>query len=304
MGRTVNEWVPSGPLTEPVYDRADPQSGRALVDFHLRELGLGEVWMVRVGEDGLRYGRDVRPLGPGVCRTEVLTEAAWPDGAELCVLVSWAPDEPYRREYRTGRVPAGAEEHWRERIEVVARALRTRGYVVEPSRVVCSPRHDSAAELLVYRMPEGLPPRPTPRGQPLRRTSWRYPERSPIDLVRDALHDAGLPTDRQGARSPVGRIGIRLISQTVWPPEADRCTWVTWWPDDDFARDPDTGLLPAGAEEHWRECLGQLRQALTAAGLALRPGTEAHQHPDVRETADFLVYRVACAPSPTERTRS
>ncbi|MFI8103512.1 hypothetical protein [Streptomyces sp. NPDC086023] len=300
----MSEWTQE-PVTEPVYDRADPQSGRALVNFHLRELGIGESKLVRTGADGQRFCRHVLPQGLGVCRAHVLTEAAWPEGAELCVTVDWAPDAALRRDGWTGRVPAGADAHWRERIAATARALESLGYVVEPSRFRCSPRCHAGAELLVYRMPAGVPPRQEPTAWALsepvpphfQRLGW-YPDRSPQEIVRDALLEAGLGLFRREP-SPFGQVAVRDITQTVWPPEADRCTWLTWWPAAAFARAPGTGLAPAGAEERWRECLGRLQQALTGAGLVVRSRARPW-NPDTDETADVLVYRAASPFSTSE----
>ncbi|MEU0404097.1 hypothetical protein ABZ318_28490 [Streptomyces sp. NPDC006197] len=87
----MSDWTREGPATEPSYTRADPQGGRALVDFHLRELGLGESWLARVAADGQRFCRHVLPRGPEACRAYVLTEAAWPEDAELCVTMAWTP---------------------------------------------------------------------------------------------------------------------------------------------------------------------------------------------------------------------
>ncbi|MFC8269535.1 hypothetical protein ACFUIZ_28025 [Streptomyces cinereoruber] len=291
------EWTREGPVTEPVYNRADPQSGRALVNFRLRELGLGESWLVRADADGQRFCRHVVPQGLGVCRTYVLTEAAWPEGAELCVTVTWTPDAALRRDDRTGRVPAGAEDHWRT--AATAQALESLGYVVEPSRFRCSPRCHFPAELLVYRMPAAGPPRQLPvatawaLSEPVpphyRRNGW-YPDRSPQDVVREALHEAELGFFQRD-RSPFDRVGIRDITQTVWPPEADRCAWRTWWRVHTFARDPGTGLPPAGAEGHWHERLDRLHQALSGAGLVLRSRSRPWSPAD--DSADLLVYRAA-----------
>src|SRR5690606_34331494 len=71
---------------EPAYDPTVPQSARNLVDFHLRQLGLGEQY-VRTPSGLAR----VLPDGIGWCRAQTLTEAAWPLGADLCVLVDWFP---------------------------------------------------------------------------------------------------------------------------------------------------------------------------------------------------------------------
>ncbi|WNI31514.1 hypothetical protein OG322_22755 [Streptomyces sp. NBC_01260] len=278
-------------MTEPAYTLADPQSGRTLVNYHLRELGIGETQFVRIGDDGLRYGRSEKPADIGVCRAYVLTEAAWPQGAELCVIVDWSPDAALRRDAATGKVPAGAEDHWRERITATAQALESLGYVVEPSRFRCSPRFHFTAELLVYRMTSGVLPRRAPADsdwaltKPVpphyQRHGWTWQEQAPEDLVRDALGEAGLHPNRQDQRSPHGQVGVRRITQTVWPPEADRCALVTWWP-------------AVGAENHWTEIHEHLQRVLGQAGLVVR--SRARPWNPEEETAEFLVYRVASSP--------
>ncbi len=239
-----------------------------------------------------------------MCRAYVLTEAAWPQGAELCVTVTWTPDAALRRDGRTGRVPTGAEEHWRMRIAATAQALESLGYLVEPSRFRCSPRYYFTAELLVYRMPAGVPPRQRPAA-----TAGRCPRPFPalpaMGLVSRPLAAGRRPRRPARGRTrllpagpdPFGRIAVRDITQTVWPPEAALCVWLTWWPTTAFARDPGTGLAPDGAEEHWRECLDRLQQALTGAGLALRSRARPW-NPDTDETADVLVYRATSRSRP------
>ncbi|WP_217231455.1 hypothetical protein [Streptomyces anulatus] len=289
-------------MTEPVYDPADPQSGRALVNYHLVKLGIGESWVPGVSEHGMRTARHVVPPDVGVCRAYVLTEAAWPEGAELCVTVSWSPDAALRRDHHKRTLPVGAPEHWRERIAATARALESLGYVVEPSRW-SSPHYHPGAEFLVYRMPDGVPPRMTPAdtawalSEPVppnhRETFWRYSDRSPEDVVNPVLRKAGWRPWVEDPRSSLGWVGAHPITQMVWPPEADRCTWVTWRPADDFARSPKTGLLPDGAVDHWRECLDRLRKAVSDEGLRIR--TRARLWGPEDEAAEFLVYRL---PSP------
>ncbi|MFJ6101824.1 hypothetical protein ACIQHY_12585 [Streptomyces sp. NPDC092359] len=296
---TTSDWTRAGPVTEPACTPSDPQSGRLLVDYHLRELGIGETRLVGTGKHGRRTCRFVVPEGIGVCRAHVLTEAAWPDGAELCVLVSWSPTAALRRDHQTGAIPPGAVEHWRERIAATAQALRAVGFVVEPSHVRHSPVYHAAAELLVYRMPPGVPARRAPAAAD-RATApvppnflhhaWTYPDRSPEDIVAGVLHDAGLHTYCREPPLPSGRTAVRSITQTVWPPEADRCTWLTWSPDPAFVRDPDTGLLPDGAEEHWRGSLHRIREVLTASGLTLRTRPRPW-HPATDQEAHYLVHR-------------
>ncbi|MGW6202252.1 hypothetical protein ACWF9B_01155 [Streptomyces sp. NPDC055089] len=217
----MTEWTRDRPTSDPGYIPSDPQCGRALVGWDLCELGLGEELFVRV-ENRLRYGRSERLADIGVCRAYVLTEAAWPQGAELCVTVDWSPDASLRHDGDTGKVPAGAEEHRRERITATAHPLESLGSVVEPSRFVCSPHHYSSAELLVYQMPDGVPPTqaaadtdwvlPKPVPPHRQQHCWPYPEQSPEELVRNALYEAGFRTYQQDRRSPFGRIGVRRIT--------------------------------------------------------------------------------------------
>ncbi|MFF3096844.1 hypothetical protein [Streptomyces cyaneofuscatus] len=284
----------------PPYDPADPQSGRALVNYHLVQLGIGESWVRGVSEHGQRTARHIVPPDVGVCRAYVLTEAAWPEGAELCVTVNWWPDAGLKRDYQKRTLPAAAPEHWRERIAATARALESLGYTVEPSRW-SSPHYHPDAEFLVYRMPDGVPPREAPAdtawalSQPVpphyQETYWRWSDRSPEDVVNHVLRAAGWRSFAEDPQSPVGRVGVRPITQMVWPPEADRCAWVTWWPADTFARSTETGLLPAGAEDHWRECLDRLHKVLSEGGLLVRSRARPWGPED--EAAEFLVYRLA-----------
>ncbi|MFI8194018.1 hypothetical protein ACIF8T_35600 [Streptomyces sp. NPDC085946] len=287
-------------VKEPAYNPDDPQSGRALVDYHLRDLGLGEVWQAKNSGLGLRAATCATREGIGVCRAFVLTEAAWPKGADLCVTVEWWPDAALRRDCVRGTLPAGAEEHWRERIAATAQALESRGFVVEPSRVRCSPRFHPSAEFLVYRTAAGTPlmrvPADTACGLPepipphYRQQSW-YPEQSPCDLVRGALREAGLGDYGNTA----GEVVVRSITQTVWPPEADRCAWLIWRPAARFTRDPDTGVLPSGAEDHWRKSLARLHQALNTAGLKCRR-RDRPLSPATDDEVHFLVFRTRLLP--------
>ncbi|MFD5790488.1 hypothetical protein ACFWH1_28180 [Streptomyces sp. NPDC127037] len=216
MKEAEHQWTRARSAGAPVYDPADPQSGRALVDWHLCELGLGEEQFLRVGEDGMWYCRYVCPAEIGVCRAYVLTEAAWPLGAELCVTVEWSPDAAMRRD----------PVHWKMRIPATARALESLGYVVEPARVGNSFRFHPYAEFLVYRLPRGVPPRKAPAetdwalSEPvppnLLRRAWPWNEQSPENLVRDVLRKAGL--DSSECWSASARVVVFPITQTVGRP--------------------------------------------------------------------------------------
>jgi hypothetical protein len=276
-----------------------------VVDFHLRKLGLGEVQFTKKSRSGYRLASRVAPQGLGVCRAYVLTEAAWPEGADLCVLVDWSPDAALRRNPQEGTIPAGAEEHWRERITATARALESLGYIVEPSRFRRSPRYHPSAELLVYRMPEGEAPRrvlahsdwalPGPVPPNYQHPVWSYRDQSPCDIVDQALRKAGLAKYAEYGDSSAGMVTVRSITQTVWPPEADRCAWLTWQPATRFKPDPATGTLPDGAESHWRISLARLEQAMQDAGLDCRTRTRPWD-PSTDEEVPFLVYRTRPLP--------
>ncbi|MEU6405298.1 hypothetical protein [Streptomyces sp. NPDC046985] len=294
-----SEWRPADLVSEPAYHRDRPQSGRALLDFHLRRLGLGAKWVTRDFGRGCRVGRHVWPKGIGVCRAYALTEAAWPPGADLCATVDWSPDEAWRRDHQRGTVPPGAEEHWQERIAATAAALESCGYAVEPSRFKCSPHYVPRAEFLVYRMPAGSAPRPAPArwalGEPVPphyRQPERRPDENPPNVVESALHNAWT---RSSASRPAGQVVVRSITQTVWPPEADLCAWLRWRPAAAYVRDPGTGVLPAGAEQHWSTSLNRLEAALTDAGLTCR-SRERPWSPDTDDGVDLLVSRACTLP--------
>ncbi|MFD3848214.1 hypothetical protein ACFWVB_20280 [Streptomyces microflavus] len=291
---TIEAQPPAPARTPPVYDPADPQSGRAVVNYDLVQLGIGESWVHGVSAHGQRIARHVLPEGVGVCRAYVLTEAAWPEGAELCVTVDWSPDAAMRRDHRKRALPDGALEHWRERIVATARALESLGYTVEPSRWR-SPHCHPGAEFLVYRMPDGVPPREAPAERAwalsgpvpphYQQNFWPYPDRSPQDVVDHALRTAGWRSWEDDRESRYGRVAVRQITQMVWPPEADRCAWVTWR--------PSAVVLPDGAEDHWRQCLSRLRKAVSDGGLHIR--TRARTWGPEDGVAEFLVYRLPVA---------
>lgn len=274
---------------EPGYDPAVPQSARNLVDFHLRQLGLGEQY-VRTPSGLAR----VLPDGIGWCRAQTLTEAAWPLGADLCVLVDWFPDAALRRDPRTGHVPPGAEEHWRERLAMTADALESLGYVVERNGPQRSPRTHWAAELLVYRMSPGLapvrlPPEAWEGVEPIPphygRPSW-HPDPDPCSVVERALRKAGV----RAWSSSAGVCVVRSITQTVWPPDADICAWVCWSPAKEFRRSRENGTVPPGAQEHWAHQIERVKTALEQAGYEVRSRLRPW-NPRAEDYADFVVYR-------------
>ncbi|MEU6331532.1 hypothetical protein ABZ851_30275 [Streptomyces sp. NPDC047049] len=268
-----------GEEAEPTYNPADPQSAPKLVNFHLRQLGLGEQSV----DTGKGYVQRVLPDGLGWCRALALTEAAWPEGTELCVLVHWYPDAALRRNTNTGRVPPSAEEHWRDRLTATADALESLGYVVERNGPPRSPHTHWSAEFLVYRMAPGVAPLrlspeawagAEPNPPHYQRSGW-YPDPDPVREIEDVLGEASVLGRCRYSFDPVqpatsGVCHVGSITQTVWPPDAELCAWLRWWPADEFERAADTGVVPPGAHEHWMKQTKRVQDALEQAGYTVR----------------------------------
>ncbi|MFD7163606.1 hypothetical protein [Streptomyces violascens] len=282
---------------DPPCDATNVQSARALVDWHLRDLGLGPI---DVTENGLMH--QVLPDGLGVCRAQVLTEASWPDCAELCVLVSWTPDRRYRRDSNSGQVPDGAEEHWRDRVQATIVALESRAFVAEERGPRRTPHHHATAELVVYRLPVGVPANRQPAEawegvEPapptFLRRSW-YPEEAGEWAVEKALgKHSRLP---RRARADAEQCIVRSITQSVWPVGAYRCSEVVWQPEAQFRA--SHGVPAPGADAHWKERITSLTDVLTSAGYRVRQRArpiDAARDTEVR----FLVYQAR--PSPGAR---
>lgn len=280
----------------PAYDPADQFSARQLVEAHLRQLGLGaEVVTTPEGT-----AQQVVPEDIGWCRAQVLTEAAWPDGSDLAVLVSWHPDTVYARNHDTGHVPDGAEEYWRERITATADALESLGYVVERNGPPQSPHTHPEAELLVYRMlpevaPDRLPPHAWEGRDPIpphyQRPSWR-PDLDPTYEVEAVLRDAGLARWPGTVLQPwhlSERCAVQPVTQTIWPPDAAVCAHVFWWPPERFQRSED-GDVPPGTQDYWTAQTDHVKAVLGAAGYTVRCRTRPWD-PTVENCTDMLVHR-------------
>lgn len=288
---------------EPVYDRDNPRrSGAALLQFHLRQLGLGEWWFTRDGKNV--DGGGAHPTETGWCRAGGVTEAAWPEGADLCVVVDWFPGSTFRRNDRTGKVPRRAEHHWKTSLADVADALETRGFVVERNGPPQGPEYNSHAETLVYRVRPGVEPARLPADAWEGATphppnfkdgySW-YPAPHPVGEAERVLTDSDLsgissyfnPLPKQG----IGQCSVNVLPQLVWPYRAELAAWVRWWPDERFQRDTASGGVPEGAAGHWAERVPLVGKAFASAGYEVRQ-PERHQGPGTDEHADFIVYRV------------
>ncbi|MEU9377658.1 hypothetical protein AB0D94_28335 [Streptomyces sp. NPDC048255] len=92
-------------------------AGVALMERYLEALGLGPTYTTRAG---IEYR--TLPEGLGWCQVLYAPEEAWPPGADFCVVVRWHPGKAFRRDSRTGAVPAGAETHWKERTQATVSA--------------------------------------------------------------------------------------------------------------------------------------------------------------------------------------
>jgi len=247
----------------PVYDRNNPDlTGPLVVNYDLDQLRVGENYMVVDHKDGHDIiDRDLAP-GDGWSRALAAPECAWPRGAHLCVLVEWHPD-------RT----VGSD--WDARLEAVTTGLRSLGYVVERAGRPVNPEKDRYAALLVYRMePDKTPPRRSADAwayvSPPRPYSWRDP--NPLDLLERRLKETKAARDGAG-------IVVRDIDSALWPPEADLCGVVRWWPA------PDTSA------EAVYDRLREMTSVMQADGYRVR--TQDRPLPDAVETVALLVYREA-----------
>jgi hypothetical protein len=236
-----------------------------VVNYDLDRLRVGENRVVVGRRDGFDvHGRDIAP-GHGWSRALYAPECAWPPGAHLCVLVEWHPD------------PALGSD-WAARVEAVAAGLRSLGYVVERAGRPVDPAKDVHANLLVYRMEAGqaAPVRaddawahvPDPRTY-----TWR--ETNPLEELEWWLR-------RTKAAGDGARVLVRGLASALWPPEADLCGLVRWWP----APDSSTEAV----------CDGLRELASVAQGAGYRVRAPERPLPDVVETVetvDLLVYREA-----------
>ncbi|MFI6530654.1 hypothetical protein [Streptomyces uncialis] len=148
----ISAKIPSSPYRryrvegrEPHHDPTTPAlSSREIVAFHLARLGLG-VTEVH-GSTGLRQ---VVPDGSGVCRAHTLEEEAWPRGAELCALVIWEPDPPFRPT-GDGQLPDRTAEHWETGTARIEELLASHGYILTRRERPISPTTDHQVAYLAH----------------------------------------------------------------------------------------------------------------------------------------------------------
>ncbi len=247
----------------PAYDRNDPtRTGPLVVNFDLDQLKVGENRVVVGHKDGFDlHDRDIAP-GDGWSRALYAPECAWPQGADLCVLVEWHPD---RR----------SESDWDARLETVTTGLCSLGYVVERAGRPIDPTQDRYASLLVYRMaPDKTPPRRPDDAwahlPPPRPYDWR--ETRPLEQLQWWL-------SQTKAAGNGARVTVWDLASALWPPEADFCGHVRWWPAPDTAADAVYGGLR------------ELASVVRGAGYRVR--SQERPLPDAVDTVDLLVYREA-----------
>ncbi|MDX3345855.1 hypothetical protein PV387_14645 [Streptomyces sp. ME02-6987-2C] len=246
----------------PAYDRSDPNlTGPLVVNFDLGQLKVGENWISVGRKDGLNLcHRDIAP-GDGWSRARYAPECAWPRGAELCVLVEWYPD-----------LEAGSD--WNARLEAVTAGLRSLGYVVERAGRPIDPAKDLGAHLLVYRMEPGKTPPSRPADAwthaPAPKT-YTWPERDPLDHVRWLL-------SQTKARGNGARVTVWTLASALWPPEADLCGHVRWWPAE-------------GSGEAVHRDLREVVSVMRDEGYRVRQ--QERSLPNAVREVDLLVYRVA-----------
>ncbi|MGW7492137.1 hypothetical protein [Streptomyces sp. NPDC054786] len=271
------------------------------MNFDLARLGLGEVWTTRE-ENGLRMGSRTLPEGAGWCRAVGAPEEAWPAGADLCVLVEWFPDVAFRRNYHSGSLPSGAEEHWRDRLAATVAALEWLGYLAEQTGPPRTPHHHSRAELVVYQMTPGV----SAVGQPADAWKGAAPSRpnfidgylyhqAPMSHIERVLEDAQLTGKQRYGQPPspeeFGSCIVRSVTETLWPVGAELCALVEWRPAPEFRPSPDTGEIPPpGAADHWDECTARVVGALVKKGYQVRR-RERPWSLALDDSADLLVYR-------------
>ena len=264
----------------PLYDRTSATSAVAVVNYDLALLNLAQQ---------VKNGQRIVPVGLGWCRAIPAPEEAWPLGAELCVLVQWFPDEEFLKVGWKAPAPQGAEAHWGERIAATLAALRTLGYVAEQWGPPQTPHLHMSAELVVYRMPPGVPAPPHPAYLPVPQEHEWYRD-SPQGRVRRDLDQSFIVTrPRDTERGSF--ITIR-VDRVLWPQKAVTCALVAWLPDDQMRIDPDSpdsSNVPQDVMDYWESEMARITGDLRRLGYQVRR-RERPWNPAVDKSADLLVY--------------
>ncbi|WP_329028128.1 hypothetical protein [Streptomyces sp. NBC_00690] len=248
----------------------EPRHGRDCkaafsVEWHLQGLGFTPAVTRR---DGVSY--QTLPEGLGWCQTLPVPEEAWPPGATQCVVVRWYPDRTYRRDRRTGLIPAGADEHWRDRTTDIMGRLRALGFWAENTGPYRAPALHTHEDILVWRQPgdRHWPPVSAWFGSEPASTHFGPPspaEREAVLRVRGVLRQV-----ERGRRRIQGTLSAEPALPAWWPPHAGMCVRVLWQPTVQYQRDPNSVVAPPGAARHWHTGIESIRRALIAASYEVQ----------------------------------
>ncbi|MFD9248412.1 hypothetical protein [Streptomyces bottropensis] len=233
-----------------------------MVNYDLDRLRVGENRVVVGRKDGYDlHDRNIAP-GDGWSRALYAPECAWPQGADLCALVEWHPDH-------------NVGSDWAARLEAVTTGLRSLDYEVERAGRPVDPTHDLRANLLVYRMEPGKTPPQRSDDAWAHVTApctYKWPEVSPLNQLSHWVHDT------KAARNGLS-LAVWDIATALWPPEADFCAHLRWFPA------PDT----SSAEVY--EGLREFSSVVQNVGYQTR--VQERPIPDAAESVDLLVYNRA-----------
>ncbi|MEU8543026.1 hypothetical protein AB0C52_24080 [Streptomyces sp. NPDC048717] len=252
----------------------------------LAKLGLAPATEMR---RGIPY--TVIPAGRGWCQAVYAPPEAWPPGAEVCAIVRWRPDAAFRRDRTTGRVPAGAEIHWKLRTRAMLRDLEAAGYLAVVSGPPRSPRLHPHEDILIWRLGPGAhwswPPHEAWDGmdpaRPNHQREYRPRARDPWALLSTTLGEYRVGSDH-------GRALAESIDAVLWPQQAEYCARVRWQPHPKYQRRPGDDHAPPGAAAHWKAGVHRLTHRLTGAGYRVRTA-EHPASPDRDDEVGLLVWR-------------
>ncbi|MFF4926084.1 hypothetical protein ACFY4B_36395 [Kitasatospora sp. NPDC001261] len=214
--------------------------------------------------------------GTGWCQAAGVWPECWPPGVLGCLRVIWTPDPAYQRDDRTGRIPAGAAEHWQESTGALLAAVRALGLGAALTGPHRTPERFTSAELLVWEpgleTPAEWPPPGAWEGVPPTRPNWvdgwhRWGS-DPREELAWALRQVRKARKAEGRRT-IGKVSAGDLDGVLWPPGAHARARVLWHPEPPHERGAG-GLLPEAAATHWHDGIAQLRDDLTSLGYQSR----------------------------------
>ncbi|MEU0664141.1 hypothetical protein [Streptomyces lavendulocolor] len=107
---------------------------------------------------------------------------------------------------------------------------------------------------------------------------------APTHTMRDGVSYRTLPEGK-------GWCQALYAPEEAWPPGATLCVVVRWHPDKAYRRNSNTGNVPSGAVEHWRERTRATVAAVQTAGFQAAV-TGPPRAPSLHANEDILVWRV------------